>query len=179
MQIICSCAHLPTSKSTTSLPLTCLFCSRSMMIISGGRLHVSHSWWEQRESWGRSGHLAATGIPGRDCNLSCQIINTLRPRQNGRHFKQIFVNQNVKNSIDISLKFVLKGRIHNITSLVQIMAWCRPGDKPLSEPMMVRLLTHLYASLGLNELTLYIQQHWSYWTLLMMLSLQLKCIHIF
>ena len=35
-------------------------------------------------------------------------------------------------------------------SLVQVMAWRRPGDKPLSEPMMVRLLTHLYASLGLN-----------------------------
>ena len=35
----------------------------------------------------------------------------------------------------------------------QIMAWCRPGDKPLSEPMMVSLLTHIYASLSLNELT--------------------------
>ena len=25
----------------------------------------------------------------------------------------------------------------------QLMAWCRPGDKPLSEPMMVRLPTHI------------------------------------
>ena len=33
------------------------------------------------------------------------------------------------------------------------MAWRRPGDKPLSEPMMVILSTHIYASLGLNELT--------------------------
>ena len=32
------------------------------------------------------------------------------------------------------------------------MAWSRPGDKPLSEPMMVSLPTHIYASLGLNEL---------------------------
>ena len=32
------------------------------------------------------------------------------------------------------------------------MAWHRPGEKPLSEPMMVSLLTHIYASLGLNEL---------------------------
>ena len=31
------------------------------------------------------------------------------------------------------------------------MAWRRPGDKPLSEPIMVSLLTHL-APLGLNEL---------------------------
>ena len=28
-------------------------------------------------------------------------------------------------------------------ALVQIMAWRRPGDKPLSEPMMVSLLTHI------------------------------------
>ena len=27
--------------------------------------------------------------------------------------------------------------------MVQIMAWRRPGDKPLSEPMMVTLLTHI------------------------------------
>ena len=32
------------------------------------------------------------------------------------------------------------------------MAWCRTVDKPLSEPMVVSLLTHTYASLGLNEL---------------------------
>ena len=29
-----------------------------------------------------------------------------------------------------------RGPINNIPALVQIMAWCRPGDKPLSEPMM-------------------------------------------
>ena len=28
-------------------------------------------------------------------------------------------------------------------ALVQIMAWRRPGDKPLSEPMMVSLPTHI------------------------------------
>ena len=32
------------------------------------------------------------------------------------------------------------------------MAWRRPGDKPLSEPMVVSLLMHIYASLCLNEL---------------------------
>ena len=53
--------------------------------------------------------------------------------------------------IKISLKFVPKGPINYISALVQIMAWRRPGDKPLSETMMVRLLTHIYASLGLNE----------------------------
>ena len=41
------------------------------------------------------------------------------------------------------LKFVPRGPINNIASLVQIMSWCGPGDKPLFEPMMVRLLKHI------------------------------------
>ena len=41
------------------------------------------------------------------------------------------------------MKFVPKGPINNIPELVQIMAWRRPGDKPLSEPMMVSLTTHI------------------------------------
>ena len=75
-------------------------------------------------------------------------LNTLRPRQNGRHFpddifKWIFLNENVWISINMSLKFVPKGPINNIKALVQIMAWRRPGDKPLSEPMLIILLTHI------------------------------------
>ena len=75
-------------------------------------------------------------------------INTLRSKQNGRRFpdnlfKWIFLNENVLISIDISLKFVPNGPINNIPALVQIMAWRRSGDKPLSEPMMVSSLTHI------------------------------------
>ena len=69
-------------------------------------------------------------------------------RQNGRHvpddtFKCIFLNGNVLISIKILLKFVPKGLINNIPALDQIMAWRRPGDKPLSEPMMVSLPMHI------------------------------------
>ena len=51
------------------------------------------------------------------------FIDTLRPRQNGRHspdniFKCIFVNENVSISIKISLKFDPKGQINNIPALV-------------------------------------------------------------
>ena len=75
----------------------------------------------------------------------------MRPRQNGRHFpddifKCIFLNENFGISIKISLKFVSKGLINNIPALVQIMAWRRPGDKPLSEPMLVSLLMHICMS---------------------------------
>ena len=74
--------------------------------------------------------------------MNILLFNTLRPRQNGRHFpddifKGIFVNENLWLSLKISLKFVPNVRIDNIPALVQIRAWRRPGDKPFSEPMMV------------------------------------------
>ena len=74
--------------------------------------------------------------------------NTLRLRQNGRHFpdvifKYIYLNENVLISVKISLKFVPKDPINNIPALVPIMAWCRLGDKPFPEPMMVSLLMHI------------------------------------
>ena len=75
-------------------------------------------------------------------------FNTLTPRQNWRHFaddifKRIYLNKYIWIPIKISLKVISRGSINNIPSLVQIMAWRRPGDKPLSEPMMVSSLTHI------------------------------------
>ena len=75
-------------------------------------------------------------------------FNTLRPRQYGRPFpenifKCILLNANVWISLKISLKFV---PINTIPASVQIMAWRRPGDKPLSGPMMVKLPTHICAT---------------------------------
>ena len=75
-------------------------------------------------------------------------FNSLRPRQNGRlfaddTFKRIFLNETIRIWTKNSLKFVPKGLINNIPALVLIMAWHRPGDKPLSEPMLVRSLTHI------------------------------------
>ena len=58
-------------------------------------------------------------------------------------FKCIFLNENIWISIQFSPKFVPKGPINNIPALVKIMAWRRLGDKPLSELMMVSLLTHI------------------------------------
>ena len=55
-----------------------------------------------------------------------------------------FFDEKVIISIKISLKFVPKGTIDNIPALVQMMAWRRSGDKPLSEAMLVSLLTHIY-----------------------------------
>ena len=58
-------------------------------------------------------------------------------------FKRIFLNENIRISTKNSLKFVPKGLINNIPVLVLIMAWRRRGDKAVSEPMLVRSLTHI------------------------------------
>ena len=55
-------------------------------------------------------------------------INTLRPRQHGRHFpddifKYIFLNENVWILIKISLKFVPKGLINNI--IARHLSWIK------------------------------------------------------
>ena len=102
-------------------------------------------------SFGSNWQEVSTGSGNGDNQLPGPTItrfNTLRSRQDGRHypediFKCIFLNENVWISNEISLKFVPKGPINNIPSLVQMMAWRRPGDKPLSEPMVVRFTTHI------------------------------------
>ena len=60
-------------------------------------------------------------------------------------FSDAFLQWKIENgciSIDISLNFVPKGQINNISALVQMMSWRRPDDKPLSEPMVVCLPPH-------------------------------------
>ena len=94
----------------------------------------------QNRCWGIRCEIALRWLPQ-------SLINTLRPRENGRHFaddifKWIFVNENLWIPIKISSLFP-RVQFNNIPALVQIMAWRRPGDKPLSEPMMVRLPTHI------------------------------------
>ena len=85
-------------------------------------------------------------------------VNSSPHGQKGCHFRGdifrcIFMNEKFSILIEISLKFVPKDPNDNKPALIQIMAWRRIGDKPLSEPMMVNLLMHLHASLGHDELT--------------------------
>ena len=48
------------------------------------------------------------------------------------------MNEKLYISIQISLKFVPMGPIANFAALVQVMAWCRTGNKPLPEPMLTQ-----------------------------------------
>ena len=92
----------------------------------------------------------------RYANYRSNII-IMRRRQNSWHFpddifKCTVLNENVLFPIKIDLKFVPMGPINNILVVLQIMAWCRPGDKP--EPMIVH--RPIYPSLGLIELIIYL-----------------------
>ena len=59
------------------------------------------------------------------------------------HFQLYLFNESVWIWIKISLKFVADYPIENKSALVQVMAWCGPGDRALSEAMLVCLPTHI------------------------------------
>ena len=85
----------------------------------------------------------------KDWDMIQNTFNTLWPRQNGHRFaddtfKCIFLNENVRISIKISLKFVTKGPIYNNQELVQATSHY------LNQWWLV--YWRIYASLGLNEL---------------------------
>ena len=52
--------------------------------------------------------------------------------------KCISLNENNRNPIQISQKFVSSSPIDNMPALVKVMAWHRTGDKELSEPMLTQ-----------------------------------------
>ena len=117
--------------------LFCVICTIIAGVLAG------NDSWSNSNQMGRSNQGEEYSYTS-----SRKHFNTSRPRQNGRHFgddtfKYIFLNKNILNLAKISLKFVPKGPVYNIPALVQIMAWRRPGYKPLSEPMVVRLLTQI------------------------------------
>ena len=51
------------------------------------------------------------------------------------NFKCIFLNENERIKIKISLKFIPMSPIYNKPALVQVKAWRRTGYKPWPEPM--------------------------------------------
>ena len=75
------------------------------------------------------------------CSLGW-IISSL-PEKNGHHFtdnicKCIFINEKLYILIQISRKLVPKSPIGNKPVLVQVVAWCGTGNKPLPEPMLTQ-----------------------------------------
>ena len=116
----------------------------------GGGSHIKlnnfSKCWKKTLDWGCEVLITAP---------VCQkkLFNSSSPGQNGRHFADdifrcIFMNEKICILIKISLKFVPKGPIDNNPALVQIMAWRQIGHKPLSEAMLIYLLTHICSTRG-------------------------------
>ena len=129
-------------RSRIAREMKCLWCLRYNFCY---HIMLCKNMYVYIITWGTC--FPSVSIDVCECIYRCDL-NTLRPRQNGRHFtndtvSRIFVNENVKISIEFSPKFVQKSPINNIRALVQMMATRRPSDKPLSEPMMASLLTHI------------------------------------
>ena len=97
-------------------------------------------------------------IPGKTVFLietapSALVFNSSPLDQNGHHFaddifKRIFLEENGRILIRISLKFVSKGQIDNESALVWVIAWRRTSDTPLPEPMLTCSLTHICDTKG-------------------------------
>ena len=83
------------------------------------------------------------------------IYQLLSLWKKGRHFadhllSEIALMKNFVFWFKFHWSFFPKGLVDNKAPLVQVLAWCRTGDKPLPEPIHRRL----YAALGGDELTL-------------------------
>ena len=95
-----------------------------MCCVGGGAILNIKNWQEPTNYYARHQETVGCNNPS---NPSKIHLNTLRPRQNGRHFtddifKYIFLNENVSILTKVSLEFVPKGPINNTLALVQIMA---------------------------------------------------------
>ena len=93
-------------------------------------------------------------------------LNTLRTRHNGRHleakiFKCILLSEKVRNTMKILLTFVFMGLIDNKLSIIQIIAWQRSGNKPLSEPMM----TFFNDAHKFHSGSIAVTSYWAQWRL--------------
>ena len=98
-------------------------------------LSRSNCWW----------HVKWSGLPsvwGSPHWNRAEVINTLRLKQNSRHFaddisifKLILLYENCWILFQIPLKFIPIGLINNKPALIQIMSWCQKGNTALSEPI--------------------------------------------
>ena len=85
-------------------------------------------------------------------------FNTLRPRRNYYHFAEDIFNYILLQCMNFAydfriVEFLPKVRINNVPALLQIMAWRRASDEPLSEPT----LASVFAFLCLHDLMLHLR----------------------
>ena len=96
--------------------------------------------------WSINTHLypTASHCSGRCCHLR---INSFGPRWSRRQFADVIfisisLDEEIRISSEIPLKFIPHGLINNNPTLVRIVAWHWPVVKPPCEPTVIILLTH-------------------------------------
>ena len=100
-----------------------------MLSVCGCVFFLLHRFWELKISW-----FARKEI----IHLSQRPLDKMAAIMADNIFTCIFLNENHKILIKISLKFVPRSLIGNKPVLVLVMAWRRTGDKPLPEPMLTQ-----------------------------------------
>ena len=89
-------------------------------------------------------HISHKRINTRHIHMSvCELYKLMSPWSKWppfrrRCFRMHFREWKFCTLIKNSLKFIPKGPIDITPAFVWIMHWCRIGDKPLSEPMLIR-----------------------------------------
>ena len=73
------------------------------------------------------------------------------------HFQMHFLETCIL--IQISLKFIPECPTDNESALVQVMAWCRTGDKPLPLPVQRYIHIYIYGNATVSVHIFYIRDH--------------------
>ena len=82
-------------------------------------------------------YQSGEALPWVQTIIWCLIVNSTSPWIKLANiladhiFKWIFLNENYRILVPISLKFVPRSVIDTMAALVQVMAWHRTGNKPL------------------------------------------------
>ena len=122
----------------------CTYWWPSAVMCSGIYSRSDHQIWVPyiygTGTWGIKYHECQRSIAWLVAN---SLLNTSRPEQNGHQFaddifKFIFLDENCCTLIKILLQIVPVDLVNDIEALVQVMAWRRPGDKPLHEPILTQ-----------------------------------------
>ena len=77
--------------------------------------------------------------------MKWHLLNAFPPGQNGRHFpddisKCIFMNEEFRILVQMSLNLVPVGPINNKSALILVMAWPQRGTNPLGEPILTQFI---------------------------------------
>ena len=124
-----------------------------------GRWVLNKLWyWEYRKSKTHRFYVIG-GLPTFRVSIMPYVhnsyVNTLSTEQNGHHFAEDIFKCTSVNKNAWKFHWSLWVPLENKPTMVQVMAWCRPGDRPLFESILSKHYSH-------NELTTSVSANWCY-----------------